>query len=66
MWANRRAAMVLASGDAPAGFDRIRRNSMLIAFRRSMSVLGLDTSPREELLNRILVAMMAESSGSTG
>jgi hypothetical protein len=61
MWANRRAAMVLASGDAPAGFDRIRRNSMLTSFRRWMSVLDQDTSPRGQLLNRMLGAMMAEA-----
>jgi AcrR family transcriptional regulator len=61
MWANRRAAMVLASGDVPAGFDRIRRNSMLTNFRRWISVLELDNSPRSQLLTRILVATMAES-----
>src|SRR4051794_25354310 len=46
MWANRRAAMVLASGDTPAGFDGIRRSSTLSGFRRWMSVLELDSSPR--------------------
>jgi len=61
MWANRRAAMVLASGDAPAGFDRIRRNTMLTNFRHLISVLELDNSPRDQLLTRILVATMAES-----
>jgi AcrR family transcriptional regulator len=61
MWANRRAVMVLASGDAPAGFDRIRRSSMLSSFRRWMAVLDLDASPRGQLLSRFLVAMMAES-----
>jgi len=63
MWANRRAAMVLASGDTPAGFDGVRRDSMLRDFRRWMSVLELDTSPRGQLLTRILIAMMAEASG---
>ena len=61
MWANRRDAMVLASGDVPAGFDRVRRNSMLTNFRRWISVLELDDSPRGQLLTRILVATMAES-----
>lgn len=61
MWVNRRAALVLASGDAPAGFDRVRRTSMLASFRRWMSVLELDASPRGQLLSRFLVAMMAES-----
>ena len=63
MWANRRAAMVLASGDTPAGFDLVRRGSMLKGFRRWMSVLELDTSHRGQLLTRILVAVMAEASG---
>ena len=62
VWANRHAAMVLSSGDTPAGFDRIRRNSTLTAFRRWMSVLELDTSPRGQLLNRILIAVMVEAS----
>lgn len=62
MWANRHAAMVLSSGDTPAGFDRILRDSMLSSFRRWMSVLELDTSPRGQLLNRILIAVMAEAS----
>jgi AcrR family transcriptional regulator len=63
MWANRRAAMVLASGDTPAAFDGVRRSSMLKGFRRWMSVLELDTSPRGQLLTRILIAVMAEASG---
>jgi hypothetical protein len=55
--------MVLASGDNPAGFDRVRRHRMLRGFRRWMSVLELDTSPRGQLLTRILIAVMAEASG---
>lgn len=62
MWANRRAAMVMASGDTPAGFDGVRRNSMMKGFRRSTTVLELDRSPRGQLLTRILVAVMAEAS----
>ena len=46
---NRSGAMVLASGDDPAGFDGVRRSSMLRAFRRWMAVLELDTSPRGQL-----------------
>jgi hypothetical protein len=62
MWVNRRPAMVMASGDTPAGFDGVRRDSMLKGFRRSTSVLALDRSPRGQLLTRILVAVMAEAS----
>ncbi len=62
IWANRRAAMVLTSGDTPAGFDRVLRSSMRKGFRRWTSVLELDTSPRGQLLTRILVAVMAEAS----
>ena len=62
MWAYRRAAMLLVSGDTPAGFDAIRRSSMLRGFRRWTSVLELDTSPRGQLLTRTLTAVMAEAS----
>jgi AcrR family transcriptional regulator len=62
VWAHRRAAMVLSSGDTPAGFDAVRRTSMLTGFRRWMAVLGLDTSPRGQLLTRTLIAVMAEAS----
>ena len=55
--------MVLASGDNPAGFDGVRRHSTLRGLRRWMSVLELDTSPRGQLLTRILIAVMAEASG---
>jgi AcrR family transcriptional regulator len=63
IWAYRRAALVLASGDTPAGFDEIRRSNMLQGFRRWMAVLELDTSPRGQLLTRILIDVMAEASG---
>ena len=59
--ANRRTAMVPASGDNPAGFDGVHRHSIFRGFRRWMSVLELDPSPRGQLLTRILIAVMAES-----
>jgi AcrR family transcriptional regulator len=62
MWEDRRAARVLASDDTPAGFETARRNRMTAAFHSWMSVLELDTSLRGQLLGRILVAIMAESS----
>jgi AcrR family transcriptional regulator len=62
IWANRRAAMVLSSGDAPAGYDTIRRAGMFRGFGRWMSVLGIDTSARGQLLSRILIAAMSEAS----
>jgi AcrR family transcriptional regulator len=62
IWANRRAAMVLACGDTPAGFDAVRRGDMLRGFRRWMSVLELDTSARGQLMTRILIDVMAEAS----
>jgi hypothetical protein len=52
-----------ASIGTPAGFDGVRRHSMLSGFRRWTSVLELYTSPRGQLLTRILIAMMAEASG---
>jgi len=62
IWANRRAAMVLSAGDIPAGFDAVRRNRVLKAFGRWTSILELDSSPRGQLLTRILIAVMAEAS----
>jgi AcrR family transcriptional regulator len=62
MWTYRRAAMVLASGDTPAGFDAVRCSNMLRGFRRWMSVLELDASPRGQLLTRLLIDVMAEAS----
>ncbi len=62
MWENRRLARVLSSGDTPAGFDVARRNRMTAAFHSWMAVLELDKSLRGQLLSRVLVAIMAESS----
>jgi AcrR family transcriptional regulator len=62
MWENRRLAGVLTSGDAPPGFEVARRDRMQAAFRSWMAVLELDKSVRGQLLSRILVATMAESS----
>jgi AcrR family transcriptional regulator len=62
LWANRRATLMTASGDVPAGFDRMRRTSMRTSFRRWMSVLDVDSSKRGQLLSRILIAIMAEAS----
>lgn len=62
MWENRRLARVLTSGDAPPGFEVTRRDRMQAAFRSWMAVLELDRSVRGQLLSRILVATMAESS----
>jgi AcrR family transcriptional regulator len=62
MWENRHAARVLVSGDTPAGFEYARRARMTAAFGSWMSVLELDNSPRGQLLHRVLVSIMAESS----
>jgi AcrR family transcriptional regulator len=62
MWENRRLARVLTSGDTPAGFEVVRRNRMQAAFRSWMAVLELDKSLRGQVLSRVLVATMAESS----
>jgi AcrR family transcriptional regulator len=62
MWDNRRLARVLTSGDTPAGFEVARRDRMQAAFRSWMAVLELDKSLRGQLLGRVLVATMAESS----
>jgi AcrR family transcriptional regulator len=62
MWENRRQARVLSSGDTPPGFEVARRSRMTAAFHSWMAVLELDTSLRGQLLDRVLVATMAESS----
>jgi AcrR family transcriptional regulator len=62
MWENRRLARVLSSGDTPAGFEIARRSRMTAAFCSWMAVLELDKSLRGQLLSRVLVATMAESS----
>ncbi|BBY05276.1 TetR/AcrR family transcriptional regulator [Mycobacterium noviomagense] len=62
MWENRRAARVLVSDDTPAGFESARRKRMTAAFGSWMSVLELDDSLGAQLLRRVLVATMAESS----
>ena len=62
MWENRRLARVLTSGDTPAGFEVARRDRMQAAFRNWMAVLELDKSVRGQVLSRVLVATMAESS----
>jgi AcrR family transcriptional regulator len=62
MWEHQRQALVLTSGDTPAGFETARRSRMAAAFHRWMAVLDLDTSLRGQLLSRILMATMAESS----
>ena len=62
IWANRRAAMMIASGDVPAGFERLRRKNTLTFFHRWMGVLDVDSSKRGQLLSRILIAIMSEAS----
>lgn len=62
MWTHRRAAMVLAADDSPAGFETIRRGTMLRGFHRWMSVVEPDASPRGRLLTRVLIAVLAEAS----
>jgi AcrR family transcriptional regulator len=62
IWANRRAAMMIASGDVPVGFERIRRKNTLTFFQRWMGVLDVDSSQRGQLLSRILIAIVSEAS----
>jgi len=62
IWTNRRAAMMIASGDVPVGFERIRRKNTLTFFHRWMGVLDMDSSQRGQLLSRILIAIMSEAS----
>lgn len=61
MWENRRAARVLSSGDTPAGFEITRRKRLAAVLHNWMEVLELDTSPRNQLMVRVLIATVAES-----
>lgn len=58
---NRLAARVMASGDMPPGFDVARRSLMTAACRSWMKVLELESSPRGELLSRVLINTVTES-----
>ena len=62
IWENRRAATMIASGDVPVGFERLRRTNTLSFFHRWMGVLDVDSSTRGQLLSRILIAIMSEAS----
>jgi AcrR family transcriptional regulator len=62
IWVNRRAAMMMASGDVPAGFEPLRSRNTLSFFHRWMGVLDVDSTKRGELLSRILIAIMSEAS----
>jgi AcrR family transcriptional regulator len=62
IWANRRAAMTMASGDVPVGFERLRRRNTLTFFHRWMGVLDVDSTKRGQLLSRTLIAIMSEAS----
>jgi AcrR family transcriptional regulator len=62
IWHNRRAAMMIASGDVPADFEELRRANTLTFFHRWMGVLDVDPSKRGQLLSRVLIAIMSEAS----
>lgn len=61
MWELRKEAMVLASGDAPKGFETIRRKRMLASMRPLIDVLGLGRTPRDRLITRFVLAVLGES-----
>ena len=62
IWENRRAAMMMASGDVPIDFEALRRKNTLFFFHRWMGVLDVDSSKRGQLLSRVLIAIMSEAS----
>ena len=62
IWENRRAAMMMASGDVPVDFEGLRRKNTLSFFHRWMGVLDVDSSKRGQLLSRVLIAIMSEAS----
>lgn len=64
MWDFRREAMVLASGDAPKGFEGVRRKRMLQSTRRMVDVLGFEASPQDRLVIRFIIAVLSEGAYS--
>ena len=62
IWANRRAAKMIASGDVPADFEQLRRRNTLTFFHRWIDVLDVDSSKRGQLLSSIVIAIMSEAS----
>jgi AcrR family transcriptional regulator len=62
IWENRRAAMMMASGDVPVDFEALRRKNTLSFFHSWMGVLDVDSSKRGQLLSRVLIAVMSEAS----
>jgi AcrR family transcriptional regulator len=62
IWENRQAAMMMASGDVPADFERLRRSNTLSFFRRWMGVLDDDASRQGQMLSRVLIAILTEAS----
>ncbi|MDP7725065.1 TetR/AcrR family transcriptional regulator [Mycobacterium sp. TY814] len=61
MWENRHAARVLSSGDTPPGFEVTRRKRLASVLHNWMEALDMDTSPRQQLMVRVLIATVAES-----
>jgi AcrR family transcriptional regulator len=62
IWENRQGAMIIAAGDVPADFERLRRTNTLTFFDRWMGVLDVDSTKRGQLLSRVLIAVMSEAS----
>jgi AcrR family transcriptional regulator len=62
IWANRRAAKMIASGDVPADFEQLRRRNTLTFVHRWIEVLDVDSSKRGQLLSSIVIAIMSEAS----
>jgi AcrR family transcriptional regulator len=53
IWAYRRAALVLASGDTPSGFDAVRRSNILRGFRLKPADVEPITDATIEWLDRL-------------
>jgi AcrR family transcriptional regulator len=64
MWEFRTEAMVLASGDAPKGFESARRKRMLESTGRMVGVLGLGSTPQDRLVARFIIAVLSEGAFS--
>ena len=61
-WQRRDLALLFSSGDAPDGFDVLRRRHRLAWLRRNTALLRVDDSPEE----RLLVASLTSTIGRGG
>lgn len=61
IWTHRNIAVILSTDDVPAGYERIRRDSMQAWFQHWLAELESTASAAGALLTRVLMAVLTES-----